>query len=174
MPTIGEIKRGIEIGKKGIEKYIWYACAQCGKERWAIFNVKNKTPKDLICRNCREINQGQWLSETYSWDKSPQWKGGRVKYGDGYILVRLKKDDFFYPMAKARNGYVLEHRLVMAKQLGRCLHSWEIVHHRNGIKDDNRIENLYLVSDDVNKQIHSLKQRIVYLEKVLKDNAIDY
>ena len=48
-----------------------------------------------------------------------------------YIRVKLKPSDWFYSMADAR-GYVLEHRLVMAKHLGRCLQAWEIVHHIDG------------------------------------------
>lgn len=75
--------------------------------------------------------------------KNPRWKGG-LAVMRGYKLVLLPEDDFFRPMAR-KDGYVLEHRLVMAKSLGRCLHSWELVHHRNGIKTDNRIEKLLLV-----------------------------
>lgn len=72
-----------------------------------------------------------------------EWNGGRIKYPDGYVWVRIYEDNPYYSMARW-NGYVAEHRLVMAQHLGRCLTKEEIVHHKNHIRDDNRIENLEL------------------------------
>lgn len=71
------------------------------------------------------------------------WKGGRVKTGEGYVGIRVTSDDMMASMA-VRSGYVLEHRLVMARHLGRPLLDTESVHHINGDRTDNRIENLQL------------------------------
>jgi len=54
----------------------------------------------------------------------------------------IRKTD--HPRAKANNGYVFEHILVMESSLGRFLVEGETVHHLNGQRDDNRLENLEL------------------------------
>ena len=70
-------------------------------------------------------------------EKAPAWKGGRYKGKDGYIRIYNPE----HPYAN-RQGYVYEHRWIIEQYLGRYLTPKEVVHHINGIKDDNRIENL--------------------------------
>lgn len=79
------------------------------------------------------------------------WKGGRKINKKGHVLV-LRKG---HPMAD-KQGYVLEHRLVMAEHLGRILKSDEIVHHINGIKTDNRIENLKIMTNAEHTKLHHI------------------
>lgn len=64
----------------------------------------------------------------------------------GYIYARLDADDPMVSMATGSSRYVFEHRLVMARSLGRTLATYETVHHINGDKQDNRLENLQLRS----------------------------
>lgn len=72
-----------------------------------------------------------------------RWKGGKIRTSGGYVGVLYPPDGPFASM-RHRMGYVLEHRLVMAESIGRSLDSHETVHHVNGVKDDNRRENLQL------------------------------
>jgi len=137
MPKLGEIRpaKHIDGFRDAWTKYIWTACPDCGKERWVQY-VKGK-PINEMCSSC-------WPKHLDTrWDKNPAWRGGRCQLKDGYVRVRVKPDDFFYPMAT--DGYVMEHRLVVAEHLKRCLLSWEIVHHKNGVRNDNRFENLQLL-----------------------------
>lgn len=73
------------------------------------------------------------------------WRGGTFTHPSGYIMVMVDDDDPMRPMVKHRGGYVMEHRLVMARHLGRPLASSEHVHHINGDRKDNRLGNLQLM-----------------------------
>jgi hypothetical protein len=67
------------------------------------------------------------------------WVGGVIKTPGGYVKVR----DPLNVMADSR-GYVWEHRLVMAKHLGRPLSRTEVVHHIDDNKSNNELSNLML------------------------------
>lgn len=169
MPEIGEIRKGTQLGYISTGKFIWVACEKCGKERWVQL-LGGKPRGRKLCHSC--VRLGHHHSEEtiakISGENSSSWKGGRQKAGGGYITVKLQPNDFFYPMADKR-GYVLEHRLVVAKALGRCLHRWEIVHHKGqrytGIENrsDNRYpENLGLTIRGSHAREHSKGYRDGY------------
>lgn len=82
--------------------------------------------------------------------KSHVWKGGRYKTWDGYVCCLAPNHPF-----AAANKYMFEHRLVMESALGRYLLPGETVHHKNGVRSDNRIENLELFI-----KIHTPGQRV--------------
>ena len=67
------------------------------------------------------------------------WRGGRTRHKRGYLMVWAPE----HPRS-GKGSYVFEHVLVMEEALGRRLLPGENVHHRNGVKDDNRLENLEL------------------------------
>ena len=111
----------------------WYSalCLTCGKDFY-----------------CRQTRHGSYCStkclpgglKGQTGSLGPNWKGGRIKTGHGYIVCSGHRD---HPRSTGE-GVVLEHVLVMEKFLGRYLTDKENVHHKNGIRDDNRIENLEL------------------------------
>ena len=103
------------------------------------------------------------------------------RYENGeYVLVRLSMEDSFFSSMAQKNHFVLEHRLVMAKHLKRCLQPWEVVHHKNGAKKDNRLENLmllpyrkwHLVDAQLKRYIARLERRVAKLEAIIKENNI--
>ncbi len=78
---------------------------------------------------------------------NPAWKGGRHLH-NGYIVIRKPK----HP--DSRHGYVFKHRLVMEKQMGRYFLPHERVHHINGNRLDNRVENLIVLTSRKHTTMH--------------------
>lgn len=76
-----------------------------------------------------------------SGERHPSWQGWTIV--GGYVYVKPKPEDLAFCVPNG-GGYVAEHRLVMGHSLGRPLLATETVHHKNGIRDDNRLENLQL------------------------------
>jgi len=171
MPDIGE-RRKVKRGDKGYhtDTYIWLACPECRKERW----VKKHYPSPPLCRVCNARRNGA-LSQGCSGSAHGMWNGGRIKTRGGYIRIWLPSDSPFYSMTDRANHTVLEHRLVMATFLGRCLEKLEIVHHKDGDKQNNSLENLellpsrkeHLVDTFLRRRIAELESRVLILEAEL-------
>lgn len=110
-------------------------------------------------------------------EAAANWRGGiRKGLGAKHQYIGVYSPE--HPNA-TKCGYVMEHRLVMEKSLGRYLTPKEIVHHRNGDKKDNRLENLELVSDRGThtrnhfERSHVNDPEIERLRSLLEQNGID-
>jgi hypothetical protein len=157
----------------------------CNRSCWAKWQneERNKSRNTETCIECgvrfnrqpsrAKYNNGHHLcslecrSKWHSGKNHHMWKGGIRLRKDGYIdIASSHVPDAYKPMIRSSQGVVMEHRLVMAQHVGRPLKSHEVVHHKNGIRDDNRIENLELhsafehmgITASENKEISRLKR----------------
>lgn len=94
------------------------------------------------------------MSDNQTGNKNSCWKGGRC-INQGYVSIHSPN----HPN-KDINGRVKEERLVMETHLGRYLLKEEIIHHINKIRNDNRIENLQIVSAKEHAMIHRPRKGI--------------
>jgi len=140
---IDEIRQLIEVD--GLQQRLVADRFQCG--RWHIRGL------------CRTLGLKTQRTGPRSGAGHPDWKGGRCKDADGYILVYTPG----HPHARKRGSsppvYVAEHRLVMEKHLGRYLLPTEVVHHVNNVNDDNRVENLEVFQSNADHLRHELAGR---------------
>lgn len=121
-----------EVNRVNPKKRRFLCVCSCGNFKEV--NLIHLTKGKVISCGCYIPN----LNKERSGIKSKTWKGGK-RIEDGYVLIYKPG----HCHAKS-NGYVREHRYVMSEFLGRSLMPEENVHHINGNKTDNRLENLEL------------------------------
>lgn len=81
----------------------------------------------------------------------------------------ISKGDYNYALVRnhpnsTENNYVLHHRIIMENYLGRLLKKNEVVHHKDGNKKNNKLENLQLLSDEEHKRKHQLEQGRLFVK----------
>lgn len=120
-------------------EFRWLCKCDCGKEKTVLstFLRNGKTTSCGCYRNEISTERLRQISKRNIGkrrEQSNNWKGGRKTSRGGYVQVLIGDT----------GNYQLEHRYVMEQHLGRKLLPNETVHHKNGIKTDNRIDNLEL------------------------------
>ncbi len=109
-------------------------------------SMKGKKHTDEAKRKMSAHRKGKYIKHSEF--------GGHIKTRcDGYKAVYVPD----HPHA-TKEGYVMEHILVMEKSIGRLLEKDEVVHHKNHNRADNRIENLQLMTFKEHAGLH-MKER---------------
>ena len=168
MPKINEVLHKRNKNGKIHMLMLWKACDECGVERW-VGKRRWENGKQRICHHCFVLNHSLPLKGNPCGEQNPSWKGGLKIVTGGYQSIRIYKGhpeyEYFKPMIKS-DGYILEHRYIMAKAIGRLLTNEEIVHHIDGNRKNNLLINLKLT----NSSDHDLSYKSGY-EQGFKDGV---
>lgn len=122
-----------------------HTCLYCGTE-FTDEEQKYRRGYGLFCSfGCAHYARQGILPESLT---PKHHHGGRYLRPDGYVDIYVGKH-------RSSSGYILEHRLVMEKHLGRPLTTDEHVHHKDGQRDHNDISNLELIPNAEHQRLHA-------------------
>jgi len=169
-----------EVRKKYIDKKepMWKIADDLNVSIGSVFNcmkkfgIESRDMKEIMtgfkhskasCEKISKIHKGKIVSletrtkisnaHTGRFTKPTKFGGHSRKRDDGYIKVYLPT----HPYA-TKDGYVMEHILVMENEIGRYITRDKVVHHNNGVRDDNRLENLKLMTFKEHAGYHMRKR----------------
>lgn len=129
-------------------------CEICGTE----YRIKKSHAH--LRRTCSRKCAAKMKSIEKSGENHPGWKGGIEKHNEGYILV--------YDKGNGYKNKIFAHRKIMEEHLGRKLESSELVHHIDGNKYNNAIENLKLMTRAEHMNFH---REALNKNKIYKPNS---
>ncbi len=147
-------------------------CASTTPRRWFDkFQIPRRTDGEGI-RLAHK--QGKFAYKQIA-EKCSNWNGGRWVDAKGYVY--LYKPDYH---RTTRKSYIQEHIWVWEQVHNKQLPKGWVIHHLNGIKGDNRPENLFAMRsgehiyqvEPYKKRIRELEAKGVLLEKALRDNQM--
>ncbi len=151
------------------------ACAVCGTKVWKPDAWLKRTRIPTCSRHCNGVLRGKewkkhahkghaaWSSESedrlrqrMTGANNPAWKGGVTyfrKAGNYKPVKYVRCFPEFLSMAR-KDGYVMEHRLIVARAIGRCLIRKEVVHHVNHDPQVNDLDNLMLFASNRDHKLY--------------------
>lgn len=149
-----------------VKEKVKLTCKECG----SVFYEHESHAKRRVCctEECWRKYMGKARFGTKRGANNPAWKGGLVEHSRGYLYVHAPDHPF------ASNAYVFEHRLIMERWLrehrpksqyltglgnNKYLRQDIIVHHKNGDKKDNRLENLECMTQSEHMRHHRAEQK---------------
>lgn len=128
-----------------------YCTRRCWRAAVALEANSRPTPT-FVCAHCGETRQRKRTPKNGQINYAPRFCGRECaslsgKNNAGLPLGQKDRHGYIWIFSGGKNGkYVPQHRLVMQEIIGRPLFHHETVHHKNGVRDDNRPENLELWS----------------------------
>jgi hypothetical protein len=169
LKKVGISKRGFG-GSRGVRSKRWLINQYIKKEK-SMAEIGKEIGEDTKTIHRWMINYKiprRTIAESELGSKSHFWRGGgHTSKSKGYVYIYMKN----HPFVK-HNGYVVEHRAVVEKAIGRFLTKDEVVHHINYKRDDNRLENLYLFK--THREHMSYHYKINHGKKMtLKSNILE-